>query len=108
MENMIMMPACYNVMTEEEMTYTEGGANIVQGLAAIFIPVYGWFAGVTEVRDYRKANPANWTSTGVDALDKYMNKSVSNALYGAGCAFWTIASCFTGAGLVINAIVILA
>ena len=25
MENKMMMPACYSVMTEDEMTYTSGG-----------------------------------------------------------------------------------
>ena len=107
MENIMMLPASYCVMNEEEMTYTTGGANIVQAAAAVFIPVYGWIAGISAVRDYRKAHPSNWTSTGSDALDRYMDKSFSNALYGAGCTFWTIASCFTGVGLVINALVVL-
>lgn len=30
MENIMMLPASYCVMNEEEMTYTSGGANIVQ------------------------------------------------------------------------------
>lgn len=44
MENIMMLPASYCVMNEEEMTYTSGGANIVQAAAAVFIPFYGWFA----------------------------------------------------------------
>ena len=41
MENIMMLPASYCVMNEEEMTYTSGGANIVQAAAAVFIPIYG-------------------------------------------------------------------
>lgn len=107
MENIMMLPASYCVMNEEEMTYTTGGANIVQAAAAVFIPIYGWIAGVSGIRDYRKAHPDNWTSTGSDALSKYMDKSFTNAMYGLGCTFWTVSSCFTGVGLLINAIVIL-
>ena len=107
MENIMMLPASYCVMNEEEMTYTSGGANIVQAAAAVFIPIYGWIAGVSGIRDYRKAHPDNWTSTGSDALNKYMDKSFTNAMYGLGCAFWTVSSCFTCVGLLINAIVIL-
>ena len=40
MENIMMLPASYCVMNEEEMTYTSGGANIVQAAAAVFIPFY--------------------------------------------------------------------
>ena len=34
MENKIMMPASYNVLSCEEMTYTEGGATVGQAVAA--------------------------------------------------------------------------
>lgn len=107
MENKLMLPASCCVLSEEEMTYTEGGANALQAACAVVIPIYGWIAGVSAIRDYRKAHPTNWTSTGVDAWNKYMNKSVPNAVYGAGCAFWTASSCFTGVGLLINALIIL-
>lgn len=107
MENIMMLPASYCVMNEEEMTYTAGGATMVQALCAWVVPFYGWYKGITAVRDYRKAHPDNWTSTGSDALSKYMDKSFTNAMYGLGCTFWTVSSCFTGVGLLINAIVIL-
>ena len=71
------------------------------------VPVYGWLAGVSAIRDYRKAHPTNWTSTGIDAWNKYMDKSLPNTIYGAGCAFWTASSCFTGVGLLVNALIIL-
>ena len=107
METTMMYPAAYCVMTEEEMTYTEGGANLLQAVCAVAVPVYGWFAGVSAIRDYRKAHPTNWTSTGIDAWNKYMDKSLPNTIYGAGCAFWTASSCFTGVGLLVNALIIL-
>ena len=90
MENIMMLPASYCVMNEEEMTYTSGGANIVQAAAAVFIPIYGWIAGVSGIRDYRKAHPDNWTSTGSDALSKYMDKSFTNAMYGLGRTAWLV------------------
>ena len=40
MENKMMMPASYNVLSNEEMTYTEGGATVGQALAAWFWPGY--------------------------------------------------------------------
>ena len=108
MENTMMLPVHCCILSEDEMTYTaEGGANILQAACAVAIPVYGWIAGVSAIRDYRKAHPTNWTSTGIDAWNKYMNKSVPNTVYGAGCAFWTASSCFTGVGLLINALIIL-
>ena len=76
-------------------------------VCAVAVPVYGWLAGVSAIRDYRKAHPTNWTSTGIDAWNKYMDKSLPNTIYGAGCAFWTASSCFTGVGLLVNALIIL-
>ena len=107
MENIMMLPASYCVMNEEEMTYTSGGANIVQAAAAVFIPIYGWIAGVSGIRDYRKAHPDNWTSTGSDALSKYMDKSTANMLYDLGCSLCVVGSCLSIVWLPINALVVL-
>ena len=41
MENKIMMPASYNVLSCEEMTYTEGGATFTEALLN-WIPPIGW------------------------------------------------------------------
>ena len=35
MENKIMMPASYNVLSCEEMTYTEGGATVGMAVARL-------------------------------------------------------------------------
>ncbi len=105
MEKM-MMPAYYNVLSTEEMTYTEGGATMGEAVLN-WIPPIGWYLGVMAVRDYRKKNPNSWIETGLDALSKDMNKSTENLVRDAGRAFWFVSSCATGVGLVINAAVIL-
>ena len=81
MEKM-MMPAYYNVLSTEEMTYTEGGANATMSEALLcwLIPPYGWFKGLTAVRNYRRKNPNTWTETGLDALTADMEKSTANAI----------------------------
>ena len=107
MENIMMLPASYCVMNEEEMTYTSGGAHIVQAAAAVFIPIYGWIAGVSGIRDYRKAHPDNWTETGLDALSKDMEKSTANMLYDLGCSLSVVGSCLSIVWLPINALVVL-
>ena len=108
MENMIRMPAYYNVMTEEEMTYTEGGADasMAEALLCWFIGPYGWVKGLSAVRSYRKAHPSTWLETGMDDLSKDMEKSVPNAIRDVACGLWLLSSSATGVGLVINAIVI--
>ena len=107
MEKM-MMPAYYNVLSTEEMTYTEGGANATMTEVLLcWFPPYGWFKGVTAVRDYRRKNPNTWIETGLDALAADMEKSTANAIRDIACSVWFIASTASGAGLVINAAIIL-
>ena len=38
MEKTMMLPAMYNVLSQEEMTYTEGGATMTQALLAALLP----------------------------------------------------------------------
>ena len=106
MEKM-MMPAYYNVLSTEEMTYTEGGATMVQAACAWFLPFYGWFKGVTAMRDYRRKNPTTWTEKGLDALAADMEKSTANALRDIACTAYMIGTSATGVGLIINAAIIL-
>ena len=51
MENKMMMPASYNVLSNEEMTYTEGGATVGQALAAWFWPGYATQIGIGKCRE---------------------------------------------------------
>ena len=100
MEKM-MMPAYYNVLSTEEMTYTEGGANATMSEALLcwLIPPYGWFKGLTAVRNYRRKNPNTWTETGLDALTADMEKSTANAIRDIACTAYMISSTATGVGL---------
>ena len=107
MENIMMLPASYCVMNEEEMTYTTGGATMVQALCAWVVPFYGWYKGITAVRDYRKKNPDNWTETGLDALSRDMDSSAQNMLRDLGRIVWVTATSATGVGLLINAAIVL-
>ena len=54
MENKIMMPASYNVLSCEEMTYTEGGATVGQAVAAWLWPGYATVIGINTCREARK------------------------------------------------------
>ena len=88
MTNAITYPAAYNVLSCEEMTYTEGGVGVVEAAMAWF-PLYGWYKAVSAIHDYRKANiNSNWVENGI------------------GCSFWFIGSCATIIGLVPNALLI--
>ena len=68
MTNAITYPAAYNVLSCEEMTYTEGGVGVVEAAMAWF-PLYGWYKAVSAIHDYRKANiNSNWVENGMNAL----------------------------------------
>ena len=82
MENKIMMPASYNVLSCEEMTYTEGGATFTEALLN-WIPPIGWYMGVTAMRNYRKSHPNDWLDTGLDALSRDMDSSAQNVIWDA-------------------------
>ena len=107
MENKMKMPATYNVMNEEEMTYTTGGASAIQAFAAWVFPPSAWLAGGTAIRDYRKKNPNTWTQDCLDYIANDMGKSVSNFLYDLACASWVLGTSATGIGLVITAAIVL-
>ncbi len=106
MEKM-MMPAYYNVLSTEEMTYTEGGATATQALCAWFLPFYGWFKGSIAIRDYRRKNPNTWMETGLDALSKDMEKSTTNLLYDVACTLSVLGVCSSGVGIIPTALIAL-
>ena len=91
MENKIMMPASYNVLSCEEMTYTEGGATFTEALLN-WIPPIGWYMGVTAMRNYRKSHPNDWLDTGLDALSRDMDSSAQNMLRDLGRIVWVTAT----------------
>lgn len=104
----IAMPSCYNTLSSDEMLYLEGGATQAQAFCAWFVPFYGWYKGITAVRDYRNANPEDWTVTGLTALCDDMEKSLVNSYYALGCMAHVLVSSVTGIGLIVNAAIILA
>ena len=101
------MPAYYNVLSTEEMTYTEGGATATQALCAWFLPFYGWFKGSIAIRDYRRKNPDTWMETGMDALSKDMEKSTTNLLYDIACTISVLGVCSSGLGIIPTALIAL-
>ena len=113
MENKIMMPASYNVLSCEEMTYTEGGATFTEALLN-WIPPIGWYMGVTAMRNYRKSHPNDWLGTCREARKKDHDNwvsnvwsdikadckgNVTNTFYHAGMIFWNAASTISSFGL---------
>ena len=94
MEKKIMMPANYNVMSEEEMTYTQGGdatsilymASSVCSLVLSVAYVYNYAKGMKATRDYIKAHKGEDTSTlvdgGLEAYSNYVQSSPVNAVKG--------------------------
>ena len=99
MDKTRMLPAMYNVLSMDEMTYTEGGATATQAILAALLPPYGWYKASTEIRDYRKKNPNTWLDTGLDAFVAGCEKSVTNAIYGIGCAYNFVAMNIATSGL---------
>lgn len=107
MEKTLMMPASYNVMNEQEMTYTQGGASAFEALVAWIIPPYGWYKGLIAVRDYRRQHPNNWVDTGLNALNRHMSSSLPNMVYDLACATYVVGSSLTGVGLIVNTLLVL-
>ena len=103
MEKKLMLPANYNVMNEEEMTYTEGGANLLQAVCAVagftapfavgwtigaVISVANLIWGLDQTRTWIKNNKKNGenitdlAAKGINAAADYMGKSIGNAIVG--------------------------
>lgn len=108
MEMTMRLPASYNVMCADEMTYTEGGATALQAVCAWFLPFYGWYKGTMAIRNYRKANPDTWIEKGLDAFTADMEKSLTNLLYDVGCAICVIGACGSLVGLIPTALIVFA
>lgn len=62
MEKTMMLPAMYNVLSQEEMTYTEGGATMTQALlAALIRPMAGTRQARRSVITARRTPTPGWT-----------------------------------------------
>lgn len=88
MENMMKMPANYNVMNEEEMTYTDGGAvgGVVVGLIYAGISIYNEIWAAKNIKTFMNNHKGQDTSTTVNAavneFSSYINKDIKNAVIG--------------------------
>lgn len=98
MEKKMMMPANYNVMTEEEMTYTQGGAaadgaaialsiaSRVAGLAIGGVYLYNYYQGMVAARDYVSAhkgeNATQLIDGGLTTYVNYMQSDLMSAVKG--------------------------
>lgn len=94
MENKMMMPACYNVMTDDEMTYTQGGSIVSTiawaGSTAFSIwGLYNYYKGMVATRKYVAAHKGQDTATlfegGMNTYVNYMQKDLVSAFKGV-CA----------------------
>ena len=93
MEKKLMLPANYNVMNEEEMTYTSGGDGFtapfaVVGTIGAVISVANLIWGLDQTRTWIKNNKKNGenitdlAAKGINAAADYMGKSIGNAIVG--------------------------
>lgn len=93
----LMMPSNYNVMTEEEMTYTYGGddysdAAAIGYLIGSTISIGNYIWGVAKTREWIKENKegrkfGQLVSKGADDLSAYMSQSIGTAIVGAYTVF---------------------
>ena len=84
MENKMMMPASYNVLSNEEMTYTEGGATVGQALAAWFWPGYATQIGIGKCREEVAKDRDTWLSNAWNNMLAECKGNVTNGFYYAG------------------------
>ena len=93
MEKKLMLPANYNVMNEEEMTYTSGGDGFTAPFAVgwtigAVISVANLIWGLDQTRTWIKNNKKNGenitdlAAKGINAAADYMGKAIGNASVG--------------------------
>lgn len=90
METMMRMPACCGVLSEEEMTYTTGGAMDSVGgvLTAVVVGVsaVNYLVGAVQARNWYNKNKGRGIfeliGKSMDDLINYSEKSVWHAFHG--------------------------
>ena len=92
MEKKLMMPANYNVMTEEEMTYTEGGSaafdtfKVAATVVGSVVLGASYIWGISTARNWlsnksnREGNILTILGRAMDDIGEDMTKSPSNFL----------------------------
>ena len=88
MEKKMMMPANYNVMSEEEMTYTEGGGvvSLAVSLAATGISIYNEIWAAKNIKSFVNAHKGDSASGFINAavndFSNYISKDVKSLVVG--------------------------
>ena len=94
MENKMKMPANYNVMNEEEMTYTQGGSafgavSALAGTAFSIWGLYNYYKGMVATRNYVAAHKGQDTAAllegGMNTYVNYLQKDLISAFKGIIC-----------------------
>ena len=86
--NTMKMPSSYNVMNEEEMTYTQGGSVLgtAVSLAYFGLSVYNefWAAGNISkfVKDHKGQDTSTAINAAVDQFTAYVQKDIPSAVVG--------------------------
>lgn len=89
MEKKMMMPANYNVMNEEEMTYTTGGGipwGIIPGLVLTGASVYNEICMAKVIKNFVNAhkndNASSFVNAAVNEFSNYISKDVKSLVIG--------------------------
>ena len=104
MENIMMLPASYCVMNEEEMTYTQGGSafgavSALAGTAFSIWGLYNYYKGMVATRNYVAAHKGQDTAAllegGMNTYVNYLQKDLVSAFKGicagsAAVGLWPI------------------
>ncbi len=96
MEKKMMMPANYNVMNEEEMTYTTGGSIPIVSIATIGLSVYNEVFAAKVIKNFVNShkgdNASNFVNAAVNEFSNYVSRDIKSLVIGAYSAlnqgFW--------------------
>lgn len=91
MEMTMRLPSNYNILSEEEMTYTNGGSDTAEVIGSIIgIGIVGWYVYnyvdcIIMARHWYKENKGANIGTAVSAFGDFMTSSAGNFFRGV-CA----------------------
>ncbi len=104
----IRMPANYNLMNEDEMTYTTGGAGLVYtgvALVASAVALYNWIDLLLGARRWYGANQSGDLGTDFsNGLNAWMDYTTSSVLNCVRSVFATAASIGSPLGWVVTGV----
>ena len=111
MEMNVRMPANYNVMNEEEMTYTTGGASaayyaaLAGSLVVVGLLLYNWVDQLLGARSwYAATKPGNIGTALEKGIDTWLNYTTSSVIICVRSALATAGSLSGPIGWVVTAV----